>query len=614
MSLELDPLSNYKIVKSGSLIIGMKSDGRFVSSSTTDVSTVFNSIIADIPTSTTPTTIEFGAGTFPARTTMTTGNRSNLAIIGRGGSISTIAMDSDITGNVKLFDSSGVVSGSSISLTANANFGATSVTVSTGNSALFSVGDWILIRSNKAPDSEFPSVKVGEIQKILGVDTGTGIISLEDRITESYTTADSASIIKVLLNDNISISNLAIRYNSSSSTISSGVMFFRLCSNLRVANIDGKDLWWSAFHLSSCLFSKVDNCNVDNVQNTGANVGYGVVLHAATRSTAVEKCSFRRTRHAVTGGGQSSTNFEGVVTNCTVTDCVSETSNTSHYDCHQAMKYISFKNCHARGGIPATTAVHGFQNRSPKTSYVGCTVSNVPGAGIYAFGVADHMVVSGCSFNDIRLTGSSTWGDAIYLDDNIQFATIVGNKMVDCANHAVYGDTNNDHSIVVGNNIINCDSSDGNVRFNNGDDIIICNNRFRDGPNRPIQLGTSGTNFVIIGNDFTGMSNTSPSLLGTGHRVENNIGYNPVGTVSTPFPATAGVVSNVAAAQSVPTSNTVYTIAWSPKTIIISGGTVSSIAINGVTTGLTAGVFKLHVGETINVTHSSNPTVTVYAI
>lgn len=523
MSLVIDPLVNYKIVKSGSTIYGVKSNGAIVSSSTTDISVVFNAIIADIPTATTPTTIEIGAGDFPALTTMSTGNRSNLAIIGRGGSISTITVQSSVTGDVQLFNSSGVSSGTSKSLTANANFGATTVTVSTGDSATFAAGDFILIRSNKQPDTENTSIKVGEIQKIASVDTGTGIITLDDRITESYTTADSASIIKILMNDSITIQDFAVRHLASSSSITSGLLFFRFCSNLRISNIDAKNLYWGAIHLSSCLFGKVDNCNIDNIQ--GTNIGYGVVLHAATRSTAVEKCSFRKTRHAVTGGGQTGTNFEGVVTNCTVTDCVSETSREGHYDTHQAQKYMSFKNCHARGGVPANTAVHGFQNRSPKTSFVGCTVTNVPGAGIYAFGAGNHMTVTGCSFNDVRQTASSTWGDAIYLDTDIQFAVITGNRMTDCANHAVLGNGNNDHSVIVGNSFINCDSADGNIRFFSGDDCIVSANRFRDGPNRPIQLSTAATNWVITNNDFTGMSNTAPSIIGTGHKITNNIGY-----------------------------------------------------------------------------------------
>ena len=43
----------------------------------------------------------------------------------------------------------------------------------------------------------------------------------------------------------------------------------------------------------------------------------------------------------------------------------------------------------------------------------------------------------------------------------------------------------------------------------------------------------------------------------------------------------------------------------SPKTIVVTGGDVSQININGMDTDLTAGVFKLGIGETIAVTYDA---------
>ena len=51
----------------------------------------------------------------------------------------------------------------------------------------------------------------------------------------------------------------------------------------------------------------------------------------------------------------------------------------------------------------------------------------------------------------------------------------------------------------------------------------------------------------------------------------------------------------------------------SAKTIIITGGIGTRIAIDGTATGLAAGVFKLGIGETITVTYHSPPTSTVSA-
>jgi len=123
------------------------------------------------------------------------------------------------------------------------------------------------------------------------------------------------------------------------------------------------------------------------------------------------------------------------------------------------------------------------------------------------------------------------------------------------------------------------------------------------------------TAWQIDNNYFYNNTSNIPTLLGTSHYIYGNVGYNLALTaVSTPFPASTGNVSNLAGAQSFPTSTAVYTNIWSPKIFTIKGGTVTVIAINGITTGLTAGSFKLDIGETISVTHSSNPTATVLIV
>ncbi|MBV8640918.1 MAG: hypothetical protein JO070_05975, partial [Verrucomicrobia bacterium] len=57
----------------------------------------------------------------------------------------------------------------------------------------------------------------------------------------------------------------------------------------------------------------------------------------------------------------------------------------------------------------------------------------------------------------------------------------------------------------------------------------------------------------------------------------------------------------------------VYTVRHTPKTIVITGGTGLQIAINGVDTGLAAGVFKLGVGETIAISYDAVPATAIFA-
>lgn len=105
--------------------------------------------------------------------------------------------------------------------------------------------------------------------------------------------------------------------------------------------------------------------------------------------------------------------------------------------------------------------------------------------------------------------------------------------------------------------------------------------------------------------------NWDPQIRATGTHtvVKDNTGYNPVGIITNPYPAATGNLTNLEAAQAYPTSEAVYTVVYTPKTVIVGGGTISAIDVNGLTTGLTSGVFHLGVGETIKVTHSVNPTI-----
>ena len=91
-----------------------------------------------------------------------------------------------------------------------------------------------------------------------------------------------------------------------------------------------------------------------------------------------------------------------------------------------------------------------------------------------------------------------------------------------------------------------------------------------------------------------------------------NSEYNPVGAITNPW-RPSGDLTNDGGGSANPVSGQLYTVRQSPKTIIITGGSVTEIDIDGTSTGLSVRVFKLGIGETIAVTYSSLPTSTVVA-
>lgn len=77
---------------------------------------------------------------------------------------------------------------------------------------------------------------------------------------------------------------------------------------------------------------------------------------------------------------------------------------------------------------------------------------------------------------------------------------------------------------------------------------------------------------------------------------KNNLGYNPVGHLSSP---------------SVPASTVAYTNAFGVDcAVFVTGGTVSAIAIGGTSTGLTSGSFRVPANQTITLTYTVAPTWT----
>ena len=106
--------------------------------------------------------------------------------------------------------------------------------------------------------------------------------------------------------------------------------------------------------------------------------------------------------------------------------------------------------------------------------------------------------------------------------------------------------------------------------------------------------GTSNYN-NITGNTIGGGGSTITNVLtlvGLNTNCSSNIGYNPVGAITFAIPASGTAATNT------------YSV---PATVYVWGGTVSSIAINGLTTTLTSGAFRIMPGQTLTIAYSAAP-------
>lgn len=139
------------------------------------------------------------------------------------------------------------------------------------------------------------------------------------------------------------------------------------------------------------------------------------------------------------------------------------------------------------------------------------------------------------------------------------------------------------------------------------DDNHVSDN-YIDGAWTAIAVGASTCDKnEIVDNKCINVTNCVDS--GTDTIIERNYKYNPVGIITNPYPATTGDLKNTSGVQAYPTSTAVYTVKQTPKTVIVGGGTITTIYIDGVDTGLTAGVFRLARNQTIRVDWTVQPTI-----
>ena len=111
---------------------------------------------------------------------------------------------------------------------------------------------------------------------------------------------------------------------------------------------------------------------------------------------------------------------------------------------------------------------------------------------------------------------------------------------------------------------------------------------------RALYEATNTSSVSMVGNDISGQTTAPFYLANATSYATRNTGASPQATVAAP---TVGA------------SPWTYTNSYNvPVTLYVSGGTVTSIAQSGVTTGLVAGTFPLEVGQSVTVTYTAAPT------
>jgi len=559
------------------------------------------------------------AGRYPILNTLRI-EASNVQIQGEGMGITNIIVRQSMLAAPALeVYSSGI--GSALPLTADTRRGDTAIALSAANAATLAVGDYILVYSNKSVDSEEPAKHAGEVKQVATVDPATGHISLNDQLCDTYLLANAASVIRVTILRNITLSDLSITTTATSSNLTVGFTHFRFVDNLQIERVESYHAYHSGIHLQSVLNSRISDCyihDIRDVQPTGQNARYGIVVGSASQNVSINGCRFAQTRHAVTTGGSSGTNQNGVQRNVTVSNCTSMLSDTAHFDTHEPAENVTFIGCAAIGGIPAKDVVVGFQMRARNSSIIGCSVLQAVGKGIMIFGkVSSGATITGNMISNVAaITGAE--GIGIFLDANgTSGHVITGNTIKNCEGSGIVGSGANNDIVISGNAITGSNSvvPGASISFTNATRVLLTGNKImNNATGRAIAMGANCSDWHIAANAMVNNNDNGLGLSDVRTVVLNNQGYNPVGPISSPWALNGDLTNEVSGGSADPVSGKVYQARHSPKTVTVAGGDVSGIAINGSPAGVTAGAFKLGIAETIAITYSGTaPSTRLFA-
>lgn len=372
-----------------------------------------------------------------------------VSLIGEGMGVSRIINSGTVATMVNM---AGSIGSTLTTLTANANVGASTLTVT--STVGISAGDWLMLLDDRAPDQDKPTHPGGELVKVFSVDSGTSLtlVTTSPTATQSafpgvggtfddtaldgigpYLVSSNARLAPANLVEGSSLKSLSL-VNLTPGTISNGVgVTAGATLNASITEVEIHGIDGAAINLGHAVGAKITGCNIHDLVDDGDNnrLGYGINIAGAASDIIVSDCTFARLRHSVTTGGHVN---GGIPRRITVANCQAFQTHQASFDTHGCGLDIMYVNC-----LSVDSAQYGFNVRGRRVTFRGCEAVR-PGS--YGFNIgtipARRVKVDSCTVTDGKSAGLRVGGDGI-VDVHISNFFVDG-----CAGNGVllgYGNT-----------------------------------------------------------------------------------------------------------------------------------------------------------------------------
>ena len=458
----------------------------------------------------------------------------------------------------------------------------------------FAAGDLVRIYSNTVWDSTRTSTRIGELNFVDEIISGSSL-TVVCPAESNYTTAAAATIQKLTPVKNIHIRNGTFIAPAANDLVQ-GILF-RVGINCSIENMTTIDCDVYHMRLTDCILSTVSNCHIEEANN--ATQAYGITCADACQDCLVTNNTIRNVRHAFTTNNNVSTSY-GITRRITVShnavyNNVPNVGGTSGdaLDTHAGSEDIYFTNNSIQGAYGIGINVEGRSAIVQNNHINGSTASGIRFAS-YVDNVESEGIISG---NVISFIGDDTatndYGITVSLPNlttNCRRLVVANNQIHSKSEPIIIAGnaTAKFYEVVVSGNVCKLRPAGLTSAGSSGAEFARCNNiaisgNVFYGVSRGVYLDTC-TLATVSANivELTATSGSSAYGVWVDTSPNTNVNGNTISFSGSGVTTTRGVFINAGSTYSGVWSNVIKNFAAAGVAVFIDGGATGSVQANNI--------------------------------